>query len=92
MKIHRKLTNFRTKLTKDDHNSKNKNEPDQSRSFQIKTAKLICIHKGVDHKTISNYSPISILPTFGKCIEKLIGTQISVHKNIFSSAIYNWCE
>ena len=43
---------------------------------RLKTAKLICIHKGGDHKTISNYRPISILPAFGKIIEKVVSTQI----------------
>ena len=60
---------------------------------RLKTAKLICIHKGGDHKTISNYRPISILPAFGKIIEKVVSTQISEHfalNNLFTNSQFGF--
>ena len=43
---------------------------------KLKTAKIICIHKGGAHDIISNYRPISILPAFAKIIEKVAAHQL----------------
>ena len=42
---------------------------------RLRTAKIICEHKGGAHDVISNYYPISILPPFVKIIEKIIADE-----------------
>lgn len=51
-----------------------------------KTARVIPLHKGGDHKDTNNYRPISLLPALSKIAEKAIATQIYSHfenNNIF---------
>lgn len=43
---------------------------------KMKTAKVVIIHKGGDKNMFSNYRPVSILPVFSKCLEKIINVRI----------------
>lgn len=44
---------------------------------RMQTAKVTVIHKGGDRDDLSNYRPISILPIFSKCLEKIINERMS---------------
>ena len=45
----------------------------------LKTAKVLPLHKSGDSNLFNNYRPISILPCFSKILEKLIYSRISDH-------------
>lgn len=44
----------------------------------MKLAKVSVIHKGGEKNEIANYRPISVLPVFSKCLEKIICNQIEI--------------
>ncbi|MFZ2538156.1 MAG: reverse transcriptase family protein, partial [Oscillospiraceae bacterium] len=58
---------------------------------QLKIAKVVPVFKSGDSKLVSNYRPISILPTFSKIFEKVVYTRLEkylidnaiLHKNQF---------
>ena len=56
---------------------------------ELKIAKVIPLFKKDDPKLLKNYTPISLLPTISKVIEKIIFTQLSTyfneHKLIFDN-------
>ena len=37
-----------------------------------KAAKVVCVHKGDPHNTMTNYKSITIVPAFAKMIEKIV--------------------
>ena len=43
----------------------------------LSVAKVKCIFKGGNPKEASNYRPISLLPCFGKILEKVVGNQLN---------------
>ena len=48
---------------------------------KLKIAKVIHIHKKWSLNDISNYRPISVLPSISKILEKLIFKQLSTYLN-----------
>ena len=59
----------------------------------LKIAKLSPIFKGGDDLQISNYRPISIMPTFSKLVERLAFVQLSTHlseNNILTEEQYGF--
>ena len=47
----------------------------------FKIAQVIPLFKGGDKQECSNYRPISLLPTLGKLLEKLLSTRLTNHLN-----------
>ena len=45
----------------------------------MKIAKVIPLFKSGDHELVSNYRPISLLPTFSKVFEKLLCEILTTH-------------
>ena len=46
---------------------------------EMKIAKVISLFKSGDHELVSNYRPISLLPTFSKVFEKIVCEILSTH-------------
>lgn len=46
---------------------------------KLSLAKVTCIHKSGDASDMSNYRPISVLPSFSKILEKVVVSQLSNH-------------
>ena len=51
---------------------------------RLKVAKIVCIFKAGERNLMKNYRPISILPPFGKIIEKIVAMQVYEHFQINS--------
>ena len=47
--------------------------------ISLKKSKVIVLHKSDNKENITNYRPISLLPSFSKILERIIHTQIYVH-------------
>ena len=43
---------------------------------RLKTAKNVCVHKGGQHNTMTNYRPISVVSAFAKIIEKIVALHL----------------
>ena len=43
---------------------------------RLKTARIVRVHKGGPHSTMSNYRPMSIVPSFAKILEKIVVLQL----------------
>ena len=51
---------------------------------ELTIGKVICLHKNDDIKLVSNYRPITILPSLSKIIEKVVSLQMRNHLEIHS--------
>lgn len=51
---------------------------------KMQTAKVIVLYKGGNKNEFSNYRPISILPVFSKCLEKIIHNRVTSFCTKFS--------
>jgi hypothetical protein len=49
----------------------------------MKSAKIIPVHKGGEMSSISNYRPISLLPTFSKVLERVVYKRLLWFSGLF---------
>ena len=55
---------------------------------QMKTAKVIPIHKSADPSLLKNYRPVSLLPAFSKLLERIVFSQLMTFLTS-NSILYN---